>query len=220
MTSFPQSLSELQAVFNGWARTFETVGAAPDRIDFTRSQMPGILLNRPLMQNILNGIVRGKQWPDVRKATLFENEFILYINNKRLFSARLYIFDPGEYTPAHDHSSWGVYGCVSERIEVVKYRRQDDESRPGYARLQETDRVILQPGDTSVVGPLNDGIHQAGNPGSGTCVMMSVYGTPLRRIYVNEYDPIRNRVTRRYHPRLAKKRLASRAVESFASPSG
>ena len=220
MTSLPESLSELQAAFNGWARTFETVGAAPERIDFTQSQMPGILLNRPLMQKILNDIVRGKQWPDVRKATLFENEFILYINNKRLFSARLYIFDPGEYTPVHDHSSWGVYGCVSERIEVVKYRRQDDESRPGYARLQETDRVILHPGDTSVVGPLNAGIHQAGNPGSGTCVMMSVYGTPLRRIYVNQYDPIRNTVTHRYHPRLAKKRLASRAVEFFTSPSG
>jgi hypothetical protein len=75
---------------------------------------------------------------------------------------------------------------------------------------------MLRPGDTSVVRPLNDGIHQAGNPATGTCVMLSVYGTPIRRLYVNQYDPMRNRVSRLYPPRLRKKRLATQALETLS----
>jgi predicted metal-dependent enzyme (double-stranded beta helix superfamily) len=146
---------------------------------------------------------------------MFSNEFILYINNQRLFSVRFYIYESGQYTPVHDHNSWGVYGCVSGKVEVIRYRREDDETRQGYARLQETERILLVPGDTSVVRPLNDGIHRAGNPAVGTCVMLSVYGTPIRRLYVNQFDPMNNTVSRRYPPRLRKKQLARQALESM-----
>ena len=186
-----------------------------ERIAFTRAEMPGLLLNRRLLKEILTDIVKGKRYPDIRQATMFSNEFILYINNRRLYSVRLYIYEPGQYTPVHDHNSWGVYGCVSRKVEVIRYRRHDDETRHGYAELRETDRIMLRPGETSMVRPLNDGIHQAGNPGTDTCVMLSVYGAPIRRLYVNQYDPIRNRVSRLYPPRLRKKRLATQALETM-----
>ncbi|MCP4220659.1 MAG: hypothetical protein GY765_38885 [bacterium] len=100
-------------------------------------------------------------------------------------------------------------------MEVVRYHRQDDETKQGYARLRETERIILKPGDTSVVRPLNDGIHRAGNPATGTSVMLSVYGSPIRRLYVNQYDTLQNKVSRRYPPRLRKKRLATQALETM-----
>ena len=216
MTRLPQSLNELKAVFDRWARYIQKLKDNSERIAFTRSEMPALLSNRRLFKKILEDVVGGRRYPDVRQATLFNNEFILYINNQRLFSTRLYIYEPGQYTPVHDHNSWGVYGCVSEKIEVIRYRRLDDLVRQGYARLEETERVILQPGDTSVVQPLNDGIHQAGNPATATCVMLCVYGTPIRRLYVNEYDPVRNTVSRRYPPRLRKKQLAARALDGIS----
>jgi len=215
LTQLPQSLHELQAVFDRWAQSIQKIKSHIERIAFTRAEIPALLLNRRLLKKILADIVKGKGYPDVRQATMFLNEFILYINNQRLFSARLYIYGPGQYTPIHDHNSWGVYGCVSEKVEVIRYRRQDDATRQGYARLQETERIILLPGDTSVVLPLNDGIHQAGNPATGTCVMLSVYGTPIRRLYVNEYDQMRNKVSRLYPPRMKKKRLAAQALETM-----
>jgi predicted metal-dependent enzyme (double-stranded beta helix superfamily) len=215
LTQLPQSLHELQAVFDRWAQSIQKIKSQNERIAFTRAEMPTLLLNRRLLKKILIDIVGGKRYPDVRQATMFLNEFILYINHQRLLSARLYIYEPGQYTPIHDHNSWGVYGCVSEKVEVIRYRRQDDETRHGYAQLRETDRIILLPGDTSVVRPQNDGIHQAGNPGAGTCVMLSIYGTPIRRLYVNQYDRNRNIVSRLYPPRLRKKRLAARALETM-----
>ncbi len=217
MTQLPQSLHELQAVFDRWAQSIQKIKSHNERIVFTRAEMPVLLLNRRLLKKILADIVKGKRYPDVRQATLFTNEFILYINNQQLFSARLYIYEPGQYTPIHDHNSWGVYGCVSEKIEVIRYRRQDDETRQGYARLHETERVILQPGDMSVVQPLNDGIHQAGNPAINTCVMLCVYGTPIRRLYVNEYDLCETVSAACYPPRLRKKQLAAQALETMGT---
>ena len=220
MTQLPQSLLELQAIFDRWAQTIQKFKSHNERIAFIRAELPALLLKQRLLKKILADIVKGKRYPDVRQATMFFNEFILYINNQRLFSARLYIYEPKQYTPIHDHNSWGVYGCVSKKIEVIRYRRQDNETRLGYAKLQESERVYLEPGDTSVVRPLNEGIHQAGNPNAGTCVMLCVYGTPIRRLYVNEYDQMRNRVRRRYPPRLVKKRLATKALDTMEGVEG
>ncbi len=188
------------------------------RIFFIGKEMPGLLSNHRLFKKILTNIVKGRNYPDARQATMFTNEFVLYINNRRLFSVRLYIYEPGQYSPIHDHNSWGVYGCVLNTIEVVRYRREDDETRPGYARLREIERPILQPGDTASVLPLNDGIHRAGNPAGSTSVMLCVYGTPIRRLFVNEYDHIQNRVNKLYPPRLNKKMLASQALETIENP--
>ena len=188
------------------------------RIFYIGKEMPALLLNLKLFRNILTNIAKGRIYPDVRQATMFKNEFVLYINNKRLFSVRMYIYQPGQYTPIHDHNSWGVYGCVLNKIEVVRYRREDDETRPGYARLQEIDRPILLPGETASVLPLNDGIHRAGNPAGNNSVMLCVYGTPIRRLYVNQYDILQNTVYRRYPPRLQKKMLASQALKSMENP--
>jgi len=185
------------------------------RIFYIGQEMPALLLNRQLFQKILTHIVKGRKYPDARQATMFSNEFILFINTKRLFSVRLYIYEPGQYTPIHDHNSWGVYGCVHNRIEVIRYRREDDETKPGYARLREIERPVLNPGQTASVLPLNDGIHKAGNPAGQNSVMLCVYGTPIRRLYVNQYDHLQNRVSKLYPPRLRKKVLASQALDSM-----
>ncbi len=215
MSRLPESFHELQTVFDCWSESLQNFAGTAERIAYIGKELPELLSNRPVFAKILSEIVKGRSYPDVRQTTLFGNEFILYINNQRLFSVRLYIYEPGQYTPVHDHNSWGVYGCVSKKIEVIRYRREDDETRPGYARLVEIDRPILLPGETTSVLPLNDGIHRAGNPNDQTALMLSVYGTPIRRLFINQYDPLQNRVEKRYPPRLRKKMLATQALAAL-----
>ena len=215
VSRLPDSLHELRTICDRWAEALRDYKDNEKRLFFIGKEMPALLMNRPLFKDILTNIVKGRNYPDVRQATMFSNEFILFIQNRRLFSVRMYIYEPGQYTPIHDHNSWGVYGCVHKRIEVIRYRREDDGSKPGYARLREIERPILDPGQTASVLPLNDGIHQAGNPADNTSVMLSVYGTPIRRLYVNQYDHLHHRVSRRYPPRLRKKKLASQALEKI-----
>jgi predicted metal-dependent enzyme (double-stranded beta helix superfamily) len=215
LSRLPESLTELQTTLDRWAESIQNLKDTEKRIFYIGQEMPALLLNRRLFSKILSHIVKGQDYPDVRQATMFANEFILFINKHRLFSVRLYIYEPGQYTPIHDHNSWGVYGCVHNQVEVVRYRRQDDETKPGYAHLAEIERPVLQPGQTASVLPLNDGIHKAGNPDGKTSVMLSVYGTPIRRLYVNQYDHLNHRVSKLYPPRLKKKMLATRALESM-----
>ena len=215
MSRLPESLNELQTLFDRWAESIHSLKDMEKRISYIAKEMPGLLLNQRLFKKILTNIVKGQRYPDARQATMFANEFVLFINNKRLFSVRLYIYEPGQYTPVHDHNSWGVYGCVHNKIEVIRYRREDDETKPGYARLEEIERPVLHPGQTASVLPLNDGIHKAGNPDGQTSVMLSVYGTPIRRLYVNQYDHLQHRVSKLYPPRLRKKMLATQALDSM-----
>ena len=215
MPQLPESLQELQIVFDRWSQSMRHYSGRKERISYIYKEMPALLLKRSLFKNVLTDISKGRSYPDVRQATMFENEIILFINANRLFSVRLYLYEPGQYTPVHDHNSWGVYGAVFNRIEVIRYRREDDETKQGYARLREFERLDLQPGKTALVMPLNDGIHQAGNPDENTSVMLSVYGTPIRRLYVNQYDPLQNKVSKLYPPRLRKKILAARALEAI-----
>jgi len=215
LSRLPEALDKLRAVFDRWSESIQQYRENEKRILFIGNEMSGLLLNRPLFKKVLAAVAQGGNYPDIRQATMFSNEFILFINPQRLFSVRLYIYEPGEYSWIHDHNSWGVYGCVSNRIEVIRYRRLDDGTKPGYARLEEIERPMLQPGQTASVLPLNDGIHQAGNPADHTSVMLSVYGTPIRRLFVNQYDISQHTVTKRYPPRLRKKMLATRALDSM-----
>lgn len=215
MSRLPESLSELQTIFDRWAESLQDYKDNEQRIFYIGRQMPSLLLNRSLFKEILTNVVKGLNFPDVRQATMFSNEFVLFIHNRRLFSVRLYIYEPGQYTPIHDHNSWGVYGCVHNRVEVIRYRRENDETNAEFARLREIERPMLKPGQTASVLPLNDGIHQAGNPVDNTSVMLSVYGTPIRRLYVNQYDRLKNSVTKRYPPRLRKKMLAALALDTM-----
>ena len=217
MSQLPESLNELQQLFNRWSESLQNIKAIEKRIHYIGQEMPALLLSHRLFCTIMDHIVKGRSYPDVRQATMFTNEFILFISDRRLFSVRLYIYEPGQYTPIHDHNSWGVYGCVHNSIEVIRYRREDSGTQTGYARLREIDRPILHPGQTASVLPLNDGIHKAGNPDGKTSVMLCIYGTPIRRLYVNQYDRRDNSVSKLYPPRLRKKRLAARALETMVN---
>jgi hypothetical protein len=63
--------------------------------------------------------------------------------------------------------------------------------------------------------PLNEGIHQTGNPGPDITLMISIYGSPLRRLFINRFDFEHSRVYKLYPPRIKKKLLAAQALKYF-----
>ena len=132
-----------------------------------------------------------------------------------VFSLRMYLHEPGEYTPIHDHSSWGVLGNASGTMEIIKYRRMDDGSRDGFARIEESARITCNPGETDTTLPLNDGIHCVGNPTDKTIAIVNVYGSPIRRLFINRFVLEKNRVEKIFPPHLRRKRLATQALEEF-----
>jgi hypothetical protein len=207
--------AELQMICRQWAAAIKSIGGSEGRMTFFRDELPAFLSKRALFEGVLKGIVNGAPYPDVRQETLFDNELILYRDPARLFSLRLYIFGAGEHTAVHDHTAWGVYGSAFGKLMVVRYRREDDGSDPDLAQLTPLGNLVLGPGATLATLPFDQGIHSTGNPGEGTTLMLSIYGTPLRRLYIQRFNLETGRVQRVFPPRFRKKMLAEQALKAI-----
>jgi predicted metal-dependent enzyme (double-stranded beta helix superfamily) len=203
-------------ICNHWSDSIEKISADEDRIAFFQNELPGFLQNQALFEKLLNNIKSGNPYPDLRQAQMIDDEILLYLNPKRLFSLRMFLYGPGDYTPIHDHNSWGVSGSAVGELGVIRYSREDDGSVEGFAQLLQVAPVYLQPGAIELTRPLDEGIHQTGNPVDGTTLMISVYGSPIRRLYINCFDYKSSKVEKLYPPRIKKKMLAAQALKNFS----
>jgi predicted metal-dependent enzyme (double-stranded beta helix superfamily) len=186
-------------------------------IDRVAPALSRLLHDRELFTALLRDVVEGGGMVDLRRATMFDNELLLYADSSRRFSLRLYLYGPGDYTPVHDHNAWGVIGPVSGELGVTNYVRTDDGSREGYARLEERGTARLVPGETDCTLPLNAGIHRVGNPTRETIVSLSLYGKPISRDHICGFDVARDEVYRIMAPKAKKKRLAAEALRGLGA---
>lgn len=206
---------EVFRVCRKWSTAVTPLGKPEERMNYFRRELPGLLAERPLFAGILADVVRGSDFPDLRQATLFENELVLYQDPARIFSLRLYFFKAEEYTSVHDHTSWGVSGSAFGKLEIARYRREDDGSNPDQARLSLSERLTLWPGETETTLPFDQGIHRTGNPSDGITLMVSVYGPSLRRLYIQRFNLENGSVHRVYSPRVKKKMLVEQALREI-----
>ena len=206
---------EVFRVCRNWSTAVKPLGKPEDRMNYFRRELPGLLAERSLFASILTHVVRGSDFPDLRQSTLFENELVLYQDPARIFSLRLYFFRTDEHTSVHDHTSWGVSGSAFGELEIVRYRREDDGSNPDQALLASSGRFTLWPGETETTLPFDQGIHRTGNPSNGITLMVSVYGPPLRRLYIQRFNLENGSVHRVYSPRVRKKMLVEQALKEI-----
>jgi predicted metal-dependent enzyme (double-stranded beta helix superfamily) len=212
----PRPPEELLKICNGWSEAVEEISGDAARMAFFQNELPGFLRNQAVFEKLLKNIKNGSPYPDLRQAQMMDDEILLYLNPKRLFSLRMFLYGPGDYTPIHDHSSWGVSGAAVGELGVIRYVCEDDGSVEGYAQLLQAAPVYLQPGEIELTRPLNEGIHQTGNPVDGTTIMVSIYGSPIRRLYINRFDYKTGKVQKLYPPRIRKKMLATEALKQLS----
>lgn len=181
-------------------------------LGFAGRLLPELVSDESLFREILEGMIRGDDYLDLSYATMFDSEVILYRDPDRLFSLRMFLWGPGEYDPIHDHNAWGVVSPVHGELEVIHYRRDDDGSKPDYAKLTESGRKIIRPGDiTFVSGP--GSIHKTGNPTRQTNIQVSLYGRPQTdRNHINGFDDVTGLVYPIFAPKIRKQNLARRAL--------
>jgi predicted metal-dependent enzyme (double-stranded beta helix superfamily) len=181
-------------------------------IQLVSDLLPQLISDKPLFRGVLEGIVTDAPYLELRYATMFDSEVILYRDPLNLFSMRLFLWEPGIFDPVHDHNAWGVIGPVTGELEIVNFRRTDDGLREGYAHLLETDRKTIPPGETYHVRGAET-IHKTGNPGSRITVQVSIYGRPqTKKNQVNGFDVIHDRIFPIYAPKIRKQRLARQAL--------
>ncbi len=132
------------------------------------------------------------------------------------FSVWMYLYGTRRLHPGpRPHIPGESPGRPLGELEVVRYRRADDGSDPGSARLALSGRALLQPGQTEVTRVFDEGIHKTGNPSAASLIMISVYGRTLRRRFLRQFDPDTGRVQAIYPPRVRKQMLAEQALKAI-----
>jgi predicted metal-dependent enzyme (double-stranded beta helix superfamily) len=107
-------------------------------------------------------------------------------------SLQLFLWPVGVWTPIHDHTSWGIYRCVSGVLLEDRYERLDEGEQPSRAHLRHAWRALWRPGQRSTLLPYADGIHRVGNPGNHPSISLHLYGPPQAEIDGRDYDPTRD----------------------------
>jgi predicted metal-dependent enzyme (double-stranded beta helix superfamily) len=141
------------------------------------------------------------------------NEISIYRDPNRMFSVRIFVWEPNYPYQIHDHGSWGVMGSLVNQVRETKYRRLDDGSQCDYAELEVRAETVIQPGQTTFVLPLNEGIHRMMAFGKKSALSLHVYGKPLRTGFIHGYIMESNSAFKMYPVKVQRRILAVRALE-------
>ena len=95
---------------------------------------------------------------------------------------------PGQWTPVHDHGSWGVVGVLEGLLEERAYMAADgDITADTGIRLRRGGVVLLNPGAVTSFVPNPDHIHMTGvAEGRPRCVSLHLYGRNMNSFHI--YD--------------------------------
>jgi predicted metal-dependent enzyme (double-stranded beta helix superfamily) len=116
------------------------------------------------------------------------------------FNVTAVVWGPGDAAKAHNHDTWGLVGVVENEIQETRFRRLDDGSKTGYAKLEIKDVLKNSAGMVSCLVPPDDDIHEMNNVSDRNTVEIHVYGRDLAGMPRQRFD------------------VANRSVKTFASP--
>ena len=111
-------------------------------------------------------------------------QYLLHCDPLERFSVMSFVWGPGQATPLHDHTVWGMVG-VLRGAELCEEFAAD----PGGA-LRSTGAHRLPPGAIDLVSPRIGDIHRVSNAHADqVSVSIHVYGANIGAVERHVYDP-------------------------------
>ena len=111
-------------------------------------------------------------------------QFALHVDAAARFSVVSFVWGPGQATPVHDHTVWGLIGML-----------RGAEYSQGYAQVGDTlqpqgEPVRLAPGDVAAVSPTIGDVHRVRNGHDDrVSISIHVYGADIGRVQRHTYPP-------------------------------
>jgi predicted metal-dependent enzyme (double-stranded beta helix superfamily) len=132
----------------------------------------------------------SKSWPSTegRKNLLFHED------SEYGFAVNGVVRMPGRKGSIHDHAhAWTAYGIVDGTESLERFRRVDDGSKEGYAKLQLESVTEGTPGTVDLVPPFDIHAEQGGPTRSVAVILRSerVAGKVLQGSYDRENNTVR-----------------------------
>ena len=100
------------------------------------------------------------------------------------------VWSPGQWTPVHDHGSWGVVGIVEGVLEERSHvRLSHDRGADEQIELVRGGVILLSPGAVTSFVPNPDHIHVTGVPANRSrAVSLHLYGRNMSSFNIYNVD--------------------------------
>jgi 3-mercaptopropionate dioxygenase len=112
-------------------------------------------------------------------------QYLLHADPLERFSVVSFVWGPGQRTPVHDHTVWGLIGMLRGQ-EIAQPFGFDAAG----ALQPQGEAVTLQPGQVEAVSPTVGDIHQVANAfADRTSISIHVYGANIGAVRRSVYAP-------------------------------
>ena len=139
-------------------------------------------------KKLLEDLIREDDWlPEefCKPHPQYYQQYLLYADPLDRFSVVSFVWGPGQKTPLHNHTVWGMVGQLRGQERSADYYRQADGS------YQADESFVYKPGQVATVSPNTHDIHVVENALSDqTSISIHVYGGNIGRIQRAVFDPI------------------------------
>ncbi len=136
-------------------------------------------------EKLLRELVTHDDWlPEefARPSADSYRQYLLHCDPLERFSVVSFVWQPGQKTPVHDHTVWGLVGVMRGEELCEEYAVE----RP--MRVTGTHRV--RPGDVDRVSPRIGDVHVVSNAARDrTAISIHVYGANIGAVRRHTFDP-------------------------------
>jgi predicted metal-dependent enzyme (double-stranded beta helix superfamily) len=108
-------------------------------------------------------------------------QYPLYVDPQGRFSVVSFVWKPGQWTPVHDHTVWGVVG-IHQGVERTEAYREVD------GKLQKTKTIDANVGEVGAVSPAIGDVHRVGNVSEDVAISIHVYGGNIGTVKRHVFD--------------------------------
>lgn len=133
-------------------------------------------------EKLLRALITHDDWlPEAFAAPSPEGyrQYLLHCDPLERFSVVSFVWMPGQKTPIHDHTVWGLVG-------VMRGEELCEEFSP---QAKPVGRHAVRPGDVDRVSPRIGDVHVVSNAGAQTAVSIHVYGANIGAVRRHTFDP-------------------------------
>jgi predicted metal-dependent enzyme (double-stranded beta helix superfamily) len=110
-------------------------------------------------------------------------QYLLHCDSLERFSVVSFVWGPGQATPIHDHTVWGLVGVLRGAELCQAYARQAGRLVPSGAPRR------LEPGEVQAVSPRIGDIHQVANAfDDRVSISIHAYGGNIGAVRRSTYD--------------------------------
>ena len=137
---------------------------------------------------LLRELISVDDWLPARYSNVSANgyqQYLLHADSQEKFSVVSFVWGPGQQSPIHDHTVWGIVGILRGAELEQSYRRASD------GRLVEDGPPArLEAGEVTAVSPAIGDFHSVANAlPDRSSVSIHVYGANIGAVRRSVYQP-------------------------------